>query len=516
MRHGLLASVLIGIGYFLQHPKVNEGTYNAEYVADSLIGSESKMKGVVYPLMYNDFYRDYNNLLSPLISNSLWKKISEVNNYPRNFRRRETLRETFVDWNATLLKKYPRTSRGVGTKIEIQPQTIGSSIDDAWMHNRHSRGRFTDKDSFIANFIHIYLGVGRPNQHIRIISGIEYGELIFKTYCVSWLNSVAELNLDNLLGGGLEEYRRGPVGKSSKVKAVQEYYAHVHDTYIEKTGVKPMIPTWSAENGIQGGRVDTVDNAGIWLTEKKSQIVAKHQAANGIISGAQKHSDGIIEQKVMPDLNAAFRKVISSWEGSIYNKSQLEEAKNNPYFIYDLTVRRGEGYSKVGLIPPYTGWDMRNTVKVFEEYLDGLHLELKKWLPKIRKANRKDDKDALEKWLLDDAELPAGQSEWVDESLQSYSGLKRSNTQSAKRERWFEQSFMKGIEMDYSSNYYTGGRGYGLNRLSNDDMMAFIPKSEAERLITKYTKEQNKSDKNAIEWRKVRDAKLKNTIANLK
>ena len=117
---------------------------------------------------------------------------------------------------------------------------------------------------------------------------------------------------------------------------------------------------------------------------------------------------------------------------------------------------------------------------------------------------------------MDDSELPEGQDEWVDESLSSWSGKKRSQTKVAKRERWFEQQYMKGNEMDYSTNYYTGSRGYGLNRLSNNDIMALIPKSEAKRLITKYTKEQNEIDKNADKWRKVRDAKLKKTIANLK
>ena len=516
MRHGVLATLLIGAGYILQRPKVNEDVYYAEYMAESMIGSKGKLKGVVYPILSTDIRAEYHTILSPLISDKLWKRIIEVNNIPR-FSRRKEVNAVFEQWLDSLLKVYSKEGSTPTDRI-MQARTIGSAIDDAFMHNRHSRGQFKteNKNRFMDNFLTHYIGIPAYSQHDRIICGMDdRGELEFKPYSIAWLSTISSLKLKNLYDFGIEEYRLGPVGTTTKGKAKQEYYAYVHDTYIENTGVKPIIPTLT-DTGIKGGRVDTNDNAGIWLTEKKSNnVLSKAYRSDGIKTNASKQSEAIIEQKVMLDLNAQLRNLIDDWERNPRNKFQLPYASNDPYYIYSKQ-KRNYTYVNVGLIPPYAGWGLNNTVELFEEYLNGWDSELKKWLPKIRKADKKDDKVAIEKWLMDDSEPPEGQDGWVDESLSSWSGKKRSHTQIAKRESWFEQQYMKGNEMDYSTNYYTGSRGYGLNRLSNNDIMALIPKSEAKRLITKYTKEQNEIDKNTDEWRKVRDAKLKKTIANLK
>ncbi len=532
MRQGIIASALIGIGYILNKRKVNHIQYSAEAMAESLLGT-GKMKGVVFPLQsytqndegsykVSEVQQHYYDILNPILKEKDWKLIDEVNKLEMRWKGRANVKKIKDEWNEDLMKSAPpKTSSG---KPSEHPKvgTPQYRVWDAWMHNIHSRGRFKTKNEFIGVFLKNNAGIKFPEQSNKAICGFVNDGGKDKTlicpYSFMWMDAVSNLQTGMINEKGLEAYRKSPEGATLRGKTKQEYYGYINDLYIERTGVKPMTPI-VRDGKIVSGKIDYNNNAGVWLMSKKTSnfVVSYKRISDGkIIYTTPQKESGVTEQRVMLDLNAKAKKVIEAWDLTPHGRVANRKGNVDLYQIYTKTAKKGyDARENLTIIPPYAGWGLKNTVALFEEHIEGWVKEVKKWLPKLRKAVKEDDANDWAEWLVDDSDPSYyGQVKWAVMKNNSWIGKRKEDTRYSKRKEWFNR-YMKGHEIDYSESR-TGKYRLGVNNLSNAEILSKIPPKELQRLIDEYKQEQEEADKGHEAWKKERDSRLKNTLDSMK
>ena len=532
MRQGVIASALIGIGYILNKRKVNHIQYSAEAMAESLLGT-GKMKGVVFPLQsytqndegsykVSEVQQHYYDVLNPILKEKDWKLIDEVNKLDMRWKGRANVKKIRDEWNEDLMKSAPPKTSSGRPPTHPKTGTPQYRVWDAWMHNNHSRGRFKTKNEFIRVFLKNNAGIKFPEQSNKAICGFVNDGGKDKTlicpYSFMWMDAVSNLQTGMINEKGLEAYRKSPEGATLRGKTKQEYYGYINDLYIERTGVKPMTPI-VRDGKIVSGKIDYNNNAGVWLMSKKTSnfVVSYKRIIDGkIIYTTPQKESGVTEQRVMLDLNAKAKKVIEAWDLTPQGQVANRKGHVDLYQIYTKTAKKGyDARENLSIIPPYAGWGLKNTVALFEEHIEGWLKEVKKWLPKLRRAEKEDDANDWAEWLVDDSDPSYyGQLKWAVMKKNSWTGKRKEDTRYSKRKDWFDR-YMKGHEIDYSESR-TGKFRVGVNYMSNADIISKIPPKELQRLIDEYKQEQEDADKKHEAWKKERDSRLKHTIDSMK